>query len=130
MNRRYSAFDVRNSTFYYRHDIMEWRRRLLGISVAEVARRVNIRVETVYQVFLGKATNKKAYPVCLALGLDWAQIHNLSLTERNFHLAIMGDDNGTSHSLGEDGAGTLVAEPAPYLLERTSLSPDKEVTST
>lgn len=109
----YSAFDVHNSAFYYRHDLMEWRRRLLAIPMTEIARQTGMRVATVSFVFKGKASDKKAYLVAKVLGLDWAQVHNLELKESEFHLAIQ---NGKeSHSPGEEEAGLLVAEPASLL---------------
>lgn len=97
---RYSVFDAHNSAQFYRHDVMEWRRRLLGISIAELARRTHIREETVRQALLGNATNKKAYLVCAALGLDWAQVHNLELQKSDFHLAILNSESGESRLAG------------------------------
>jgi hypothetical protein len=95
---QYFIVSAHDSTQFYRNDLMEWRRRLLGLSAAAIARETGIYETTVRAVFKGKATSKQVYPVSKVLGLDWAQIHNLELKESDFHLAVT-NGNG-SHLAG------------------------------
>lgn len=99
---RYSASDERFAAFYYRNDLLTWRREQMGISIQEVGRRTGERFQTVRQVFRGKATNKKVYPVAKFLGLDWVQVHNLKLKQSEFHLAVL---NGNGSKGGSIKAG-------------------------
>lgn len=94
---RYSTSDERFAAFYYRHDLLTWRREQLNISIQETARRAGEPFQSVRQVFLGNATNKKVYPVARLLGLDWMQIHNLKLKKSEFHLAVL-NGNGSKES--------------------------------
>lgn len=83
----------------YRHDLLNWRRKELGWSIQETARRCGENFETTRMVFHGRAMNRKAFSVCLVLGLEWDKIHNLNLEEIDFHLAVT-NGSGTSHSAG------------------------------
>lgn len=84
---------------HYHVALMNWRKERLGLSLQEVARRTGEPFQTVRQVFRGKATNRKVYPIAVFLSLDWAQVHNLELEESDFHLAVT-NGNGTTHSAG------------------------------
>lgn len=44
---------------------------------------------TIRKVFQGNATNKKVYAVVHLLGLDWASVHDLTLPETSYHLAVL-----------------------------------------
>ena len=72
----------------YRHDILEARRLEIGMSQRAVAREAKINMETVKNVFKGRAKGDKVYPVAKVLGLDWREIHNLKLKKSEFHLAL------------------------------------------
>lgn len=83
---------------FYRQDLLVWRRKQLGISIQETARQSGELFESVRRAFLGKATNKKVYPVAKFLCVDWSLLHKLDLKESEFHLAVT-NGNG-SHLAG------------------------------
>lgn len=93
---------ARNSTLanrfpaYYRHDLLTWRRKELGLRVRDAAKRSGVNRETVRHVFRGSATSKHVYPVAKSLGLDWTQVHNLKLKMSDFHLAVTNGSSGSS----------------------------------
>src|SRR5204863_7807463 len=74
----YSARMRRNSDItarfpgLYRQDILDWRAKERGLTQREVARRANISENTIRKVFKGRANNRKVWPVCKVLNLDWA----------------------------------------------------------
>lgn len=82
---------------HYHYELLDWQRKQRGWSIQEVARRTGEHFQTVRQVFKGNATNRKVFPVANLLNLDWAQVHNLSLEEEDFHLAVL-NGNGAAHS--------------------------------
>lgn len=73
---------------FYRQDLLEWQRSNLGWSQRKTALRAKINQETIKKVFKGIATQSRVYPVAVALGLDWAMLHNLKLKPSEFHLAL------------------------------------------
>lgn len=91
---RNHAVPPQHSAHYYRHDLLTWRRKQLGLSMREIARRVGIHNDTSREVFRGMASGRLAYPVVKLLGLDWAQVHNLKLKKSEFHLAVV-NGNGS-----------------------------------
>jgi len=90
------------SAHYYRHDLLDWRRRVLDLSIAKVALQLNLRERTAQDVFAGKASAKQAYPIARLLGLDWAQVHNFELQESDFYSAVT---NGTGHAKAKKESG-------------------------
>lgn len=48
-------------------------------------------------VFHGRATSKSVYPVALFLGLDWAKVHELTLSESEYPHAIRIDTSRGAH---------------------------------
>ena len=91
--KQYSALQRRFPAFY-RQDILDWRRRQLRLSMAEVARMSKQPAKNVQNAFLGKTKNDTVFPVCQTLGIDWVQVHNLKLKKSEFHLALNVNWNG------------------------------------
>lgn len=94
--KRYSAYSRRFPAFY-NHRLLDWRRKELGWSLSETARRARRPEENVKNVFRGKAKSQTVYPVCRVLGIDWPQAHNLELQKSEFHLAVL-NGNGSNGS--------------------------------
>lgn len=81
---------VRDELFpaHYNHFLMDWRRRQLGLSIREIARLMHGRPDTITDVFRGRASSKTVYPIARLLGLDWAMVHRLTLSEEDYPLAV------------------------------------------
>lgn len=94
---RNSASAKRFAAHYYRYDLLDWRRRVLDLSVRQLAKRLKMREGTAHEVFAGKASGKMVYPIAKFLRVDWMQVHNLELQESEFHLAVVSrNGNGSS----------------------------------
>lgn len=84
---------------YYRHDLLTWRRKELGLRVRDAANKSGVNRETARRVFRGTATSKHVYLVAQSLSLDWPQVHNLKLKTSDFHLAVLKLGNGSKGEL-------------------------------
>lgn len=67
---------------------MDRRRRELKLSKRRIARDLSARYATVRDVFRGIASSKKVYPVAQRLGMSWAKVHDLTLLESDYFLAL------------------------------------------
>lgn len=75
---------------FYNHEMLTWRRLQLGLSVRQVSKAISGRETTVQQVFKGTVVNaRQVFPVARYLGLDWAMVHDLALSESHYHLAVL-----------------------------------------
>lgn len=75
---------------HYNHHLMNWRRNALGYSMRAIARLLGYHHAVMQDVFHGRATNKTVYPVALFLALDWAKVHDLTLsTPDDFESAVL-----------------------------------------
>ncbi len=72
----------------YRHDLLDFARRQRGWSQRTTATKAGACLGTINKIFKGKANNAKVYPIAHILGVDWSQLHNLELSESEFHLAV------------------------------------------
>jgi hypothetical protein len=75
------------SAYYNRH-LLAWRRDLLGLSNRKLAELIPANRQSVRAVFRGMASYKTLYPVAAFLGLDWAMLHSLTLSEPDYPLAV------------------------------------------
>ena len=86
----------------YRQDKIQERIEDLGWNKFQTCLRLNVQPQTLNRVLKGKAVSKTVWPISQALGLDWAELHNLKLTESEIkkigsHLA---GRNGDSKKAG------------------------------
>lgn len=88
LQQRYPAF--------YNHRVLDGRRLALNLTKHDVARLAGEPKENVRNVFRGTAKNHSVYPVCVALGMDWERIHDLTLEESDFHLAVINGNGSKS----------------------------------
>jgi len=95
---------------FYRQDWLTRRREELGLSEREVARLAGIHYSTAQQVFAGKATGTKVYPVCMALGMDWIMLHDLKPPASEYRRAVV---NGGSRSSSVRKPGRILGEVRP-----------------
>lgn len=95
--KRYSALRRRFPAFYNQL-VLQARREQLRLSMAEVARQAGLPEKNVQNAFLGTAKNHTVYPLCVTLGLDWLQVHNLELKKSDFHLAVLGTNGNGSRA--------------------------------
>lgn len=79
---------------FYRHDFMRRQLEDLGWSEREAARRAGVHYFTAQQVLAGKATGKTAYPVCVAMGMDWTVLHDLTLPATEYRRAVLNGHSG------------------------------------
>lgn len=89
---------------HYNHLIMSARRRELGLSIRAIARLIKCRHNTITEVFRGRASSKKVYPVAQVLGMDWAMIHDLSLSESDYRRAVLSDTLQGAHLIAPQRA--------------------------
>ena len=75
----------------YNHPLLDWRRRRLNLSTNAIARFIGGSRNNVEAVMRGCASSKKVYPVAQFLGVDWAKLHDLELTEPDYPSALRND---------------------------------------
>lgn len=91
--RQTAAAIKRRFPGFYRHDFMRHRLEELGWSEREAARRAGVHFTTIQQVFAGKATSGKVFPVSAVMGMDWMALHDLAASE--YHRAVLNGDSGS-----------------------------------
>lgn len=113
----------------YNHELLDWQRNELQISIQEVARRTGQPFETVRKVFKGIATNKTVYRVVKVLGLDWSMVHRLDLPKVEFHLAVLnGSASGEKRGrLG--GSGRSLSRAGEYIARKRDRSNSQSMAS-
>lgn len=79
--KRYPAF--------YRHDLMNERRKELGLSVRQVWQQSGMKENSTRRVFQGTATSKQAYPVAQFLNMNWKELHDFSTPKSEFRRAVL-----------------------------------------
>lgn len=90
----------------YNHRVYKWRLGELNLKSTDIARLIGGRRGTVAKVFKGHGSNKIAYKVADALGLDWAAVHDLDLPEHLFPLAVRyGASGGRQLIAPQEGSG-------------------------
>lgn len=73
----------------YRHDLLQFRMKDLGLSDLELAKLLHLDPFSLRRVLNGQAAGSKTlWPVSDYLDLDWAKVHDLELKKSEFHLAV------------------------------------------
>lgn len=68
----------------YRHDELEHRRNLAGLSIKEVSLRTGVKVDSARRVFLGEAHQKQVKPISDFFKIKWSQLHDEDLDSDQF----------------------------------------------
>lgn len=80
--------DTPLNSAHYNVSLFKWRRGQLGWTNTKITGLLNVCERTVYVVFKGQAKYQSVRAVADLLGLDWALVHDLTLPESHYHLAV------------------------------------------
>lgn len=88
-----------HNSAYYNVSLIKWRQRQLGLLTADIVRLLDIAERTIYMVLQGRAKYQSVAQVVRLLELDWALVHDLSLPESHYHLAVRNGINQGVHPI-------------------------------
>lgn len=77
-----------NAPAYYNRHLLIWRRESLGLTSKRMTELMPTNRESLRAVFRGIASYRTVYAVAEFLGLDWAMLHSLTLSENDYPLAV------------------------------------------
>lgn len=84
-----NSIPAQHFSAYYNIPLLRWRRDRLGFTNRRIAEHTPANKDSVCAVFRGAASYKTVFIVSEFLGLDWAMVHRLTLSEQDYPLAVL-----------------------------------------